>query len=361
QQHGVQVNVRIEPGQRNGPGDDAATGLPHRPPVGGDQRARRERPAERTRRVPQQERDAEPGDGVDEPVSVGDGCPDTGDTGSDQNDVGHHAHGDHCGGVASRHPLAQHVRVLSSDGDDQGSPGQEPGTERNEHAFHAKARSGTVQQKILQYLKLCFTELVRFHPAQLETLLAIAEDGSFEAAARRLHLTPSAVSQRIRALESAAGQVLVRRTTPAEITDAGAPLLRLARPVRNWGTTTSWSCGWQSTPTHWRRGSGRCCPPSAGSATLHSSSPSRTRGIPTSCFAEAKSSPRSPRSQGRCRDATSNFSARCATGLQHPRNCSPSISTVRPSPGPPCRSSWSTSTTGSRTPSSPPTKRHGPA
>lgn len=165
-------------------------------------------------------------------MSVGDGCPDTGDTDSDQNDVGHHAHGDHCGGVASRHPLAQHVRVLSSDGDDQGSPGQEPGTERNEHAFHAKARSGTVQRKILQYLKLCFTELVRFHPAQLETLLAIAEDGSFEAAARRLHLTPSAVSQRIRALESAAGQVLVRRTTPAEITDAGAPLLRLAQQLR---------------------------------------------------------------------------------------------------------------------------------
>src|SRR5690606_39151795 len=115
---------------------------------------------------------------------------------------------------------------------DQGSPGQEPGTERNEHAFHAKARSGTVQQKILQYLKLCFTELVRFHPAQLEALLAIAENGSFEAAARHLHLTPSAVSQRIRALEASAGQVLVRRTTPAEITDAGAPLLRLAQQMQ---------------------------------------------------------------------------------------------------------------------------------
>jgi LysR family transcriptional regulator (chromosome initiation inhibitor) len=91
---------------------------------------------------------------------------------------------------------------------------------------------------------------VRFDPAQLETLVAIAEEGSFEGAARRLHLTPSAVSQRIRALEGATGQVLIRRTLPAQVTPAGAPLLRLAqqlrmlaqRRVRNWGTTTSSTC-----------------------------------------------------------------------------------------------------------------------
>jgi LysR family transcriptional regulator (chromosome initiation inhibitor) len=73
---------------------------------------------------------------------------------------------------------------------------------------------------------------MRFDPAQLETLLAIAEEGSFDAAARRLHLTPSAVSQRVRALEALAGQVLVRRTSPAEITEAGAPLMRLGRQLR---------------------------------------------------------------------------------------------------------------------------------
>lgn len=73
---------------------------------------------------------------------------------------------------------------------------------------------------------------MRFDPAQLETLLAIAEEGSFDAAARRLHLTPSAISQRVRALERSAGQVLVRRTTPAEITAAGAPLMRLGRQMR---------------------------------------------------------------------------------------------------------------------------------
>ncbi|GAB4006946.1 ArgP/LysG family DNA-binding transcriptional regulator [Nocardioides ultimimeridianus] len=73
---------------------------------------------------------------------------------------------------------------------------------------------------------------MRFDPAQLETLLAIVEEGTFDAAARRLHLTPSAVSQRVRALEGAAGQVLLRRTTPVTPTDSGEPLLRLARQHR---------------------------------------------------------------------------------------------------------------------------------
>jgi LysR family transcriptional regulator, chromosome initiation inhibitor len=73
---------------------------------------------------------------------------------------------------------------------------------------------------------------MRFDPAQLDTLLAIAEEGSFEAAARRLHVTPSAVSQRVRALEQSAGQVLVRRTSPTVVTPAGAPLMRLGRQLR---------------------------------------------------------------------------------------------------------------------------------
>jgi len=70
---------------------------------------------------------------------------------------------------------------------------------------------------------------MRPHPDQLAALVAIADTGTFDAAARRLHVTPSAVSQRIRALESAAGRVLVRRGTPCRPTEAGATLLRLAR------------------------------------------------------------------------------------------------------------------------------------
>ncbi|WP_139984505.1 LysR family transcriptional regulator ArgP [Nocardioides litoris] len=67
------------------------------------------------------------------------------------------------------------------------------------------------------------------HPEQLAALAAIVDHGTFEAAARHLHVTTSAVSQRIKALESASGQVLVRRTAPCTATAAGEPLVRLAR------------------------------------------------------------------------------------------------------------------------------------
>lgn len=96
---------------------------------------------------------------------------------------------------------------------------------------------------ILHCLKSCLTQSVRFDPVQLETLLAIAEGGSFDAAAQRLHVTPSAVSQRVRALERFAGQVLVRRASPAEITAAGAPLMRLGRQLRLLAAETAQELG----------------------------------------------------------------------------------------------------------------------
>ena len=57
--------------------------------------------------------------------------------------------------------------------------------------------------------------------SQLRALAAVVDEGSFDAAASALHLTPSAVSQRIKALEQSAGRVLVRRTKPTEATEAG--------------------------------------------------------------------------------------------------------------------------------------------
>lgn len=63
---------------------------------------------------------------------------------------------------------------------------------------------------------------------QLAAFAAVIEQGSFDAAAARLHVTPSAVSQRIKALEQRVGQVLVRREKPCVPTPAGAPLVRLA-------------------------------------------------------------------------------------------------------------------------------------
>ena len=67
---------------------------------------------------------------------------------------------------------------------------------------------------------------------QLDTLVAVVEAGSFEAAAARLHVTPSAVSQRIRALEASAGQVLVSRGTPCRATPHGERLVQLGRQTR---------------------------------------------------------------------------------------------------------------------------------
>jgi LysR family transcriptional regulator, chromosome initiation inhibitor len=62
----------------------------------------------------------------------------------------------------------------------------------------------------------------------LAALAAVVEFGSFDAAAVRLHVTPSAISQRIKALEQRVGQVLVVREKPCKPTAAAVPLVRLA-------------------------------------------------------------------------------------------------------------------------------------
>ncbi|MGI5215906.1 LysR family transcriptional regulator ArgP [Plantactinospora sp. CA-290183] len=66
---------------------------------------------------------------------------------------------------------------------------------------------------------------------QLRTFVAVVDHGSFEAAARQLHVTPSAVSQRMKALEASVGRVLVERGKPARPTSSGQVVLRLARQV----------------------------------------------------------------------------------------------------------------------------------
>ncbi|MCD7101496.1 LysR family transcriptional regulator ArgP [Pseudoclavibacter sp. 13-3] len=63
------------------------------------------------------------------------------------------------------------------------------------------------------------------------TLVALVDEGSFERTARSLHVTPSAVSQRIHAMEEAIGSVLVQRTTPVVPTQAGRVALRYARQL----------------------------------------------------------------------------------------------------------------------------------
>ena len=71
-------------------------------------------------------------------------------------------------------------------------------------------------------------DVTQLDPVALRTLAVATRLGTFEAAARELHVTPSAVSQRIKALETRIGRVLLHRVKPLEPTEAGLVLVRLA-------------------------------------------------------------------------------------------------------------------------------------
>lgn len=60
---------------------------------------------------------------------------------------------------------------------------------------------------------------------------AVVREGSFERAAAALHVTPSAVSQRVKLLEQRLGQVLIVRGQPCTATPAGSALCRHAEQV----------------------------------------------------------------------------------------------------------------------------------
>jgi LysR family transcriptional regulator (chromosome initiation inhibitor) len=62
-----------------------------------------------------------------------------------------------------------------------------------------------------------------------ETVAVVVDEGTFDAAAGRLRITPSAVSQRIKTLEELLGRVVLVRSKPARATEAGTAVIRLAR------------------------------------------------------------------------------------------------------------------------------------
>jgi DNA-binding transcriptional LysR family regulator len=69
-------------------------------------------------------------------------------------------------------------------------------------------------------------------PASLEAFIAVAEEGTVSAAARRLHFSQPALSQTVTALERQLGvQLLVRSSTGVRTTEAGITLLAEARAI----------------------------------------------------------------------------------------------------------------------------------
>jgi len=70
--------------------------------------------------------------------------------------------------------------------------------------------------------------------SQLKVFLAAAEEKNFSAAAKRLHLSQSAVSQNIQALEKAYGvELFIRRGRSVELSEEGESILPTAREVIN--------------------------------------------------------------------------------------------------------------------------------
>ncbi len=60
----------------------------------------------------------------------------------------------------------------------------------------------------------------------IEALALVVQEGGFDKAARAIHITQSAVSQRVKSLEEITGQVLIARTTPPQATLAGRKFLK---------------------------------------------------------------------------------------------------------------------------------------
>ena len=81
---------------------------------------------------------------------------------------------------------------------------------------------------------MTFSSQTVFHldSKQTQAFLSVIDSGSFEAAAQALHLTSSAVSQRLKALESALGVTLMTRSRPCRATPAGRKLLQHLRRVK---------------------------------------------------------------------------------------------------------------------------------
>ncbi len=67
----------------------------------------------------------------------------------------------------------------------------------------------------------------------LKAYAKVIQEGGFERAAEKIHITQSAISQRVKLLEEQFGQILLLRTTPPSPTPAGKKILKLYNQVKH--------------------------------------------------------------------------------------------------------------------------------
>lgn len=84
---------------------------------------------------------------------------------------------------------------------------------------------------------------MRIPPDLAHTLAVTVAEGSLDAAARALHITQPAVSQRLQLLERTTGQVLLVRSRPVRATPAGEAVIRYARQVEHLDADTALALG----------------------------------------------------------------------------------------------------------------------
>ncbi len=135
-------------------------------------------------------------------------------------------------------------------------------------------------------------------PAELaHTLVTVLDEGTLDGAARRLHVTPSAISQRIKALEEILGRVLLVRTKPVQATEAAHPVVRYARQLALLEADAARALGHDAEPVRMPLAVNADSLP-RGSCHRWPGSPSGIRSSST-CTATIRTSPRRSSSPGR--------------------------------------------------------------
>ena len=210
------------------------------------------------------------------------------------------------GGACRRAGLRRATRVpaRSSGGQLANAPASRFGAGVVVIASDATARRVGAQLSIrAQRVRQCLSvNGARMNLRQLEYLIAIAEDGSFRAAAHRLHVAAPSISQQIRLLElEVGGPLLERLPRGARLTPAGprVPARGAQRAARRAARAAA-RVARRSRSSSPRSRSRRCSRSRSGSCRRRSSGCAR-RTRACRCAARVRP-PRSARGRGRRRD-----------------------------------------------------------